>query len=81
MVELVIAQIMSEKLFKRLTVSDVCSSTDWPKKDSAFLSNFIAWQIFSPHDLNDSKWSQMTPNDLTSIITHAKTHLESFQNI
>ena len=62
-------------VLKRLATShkmhnlDVCSN-DWQKKDSAFLSiavlHFIVQLILLPHDLNDSKWSQMTSLNLLS---------------
>ena len=46
-----------------VTIADVFYET-LPKKDSERFKS-IVWLILSPYDLNDSKWSQMTPNDLT----------------
>ena len=36
---------------------------------------FIVQQILSSHDLDEFKWSQMTPNDISYSIRHIESHL------
>ena len=48
------------------------------KKDSECCKSIVQ-QNLSPHDLNDSKWSQMTPNDFNDPLDD--DHYKSFEII